>query len=176
MASIYDNIKTAKDLISEVMVSGLSTNQEDICRAQDIIGNSTIEELVALANDIGRDDEHGNPDPKGSWCRGRRATQGTFYMVLFHIWNWEQATNFWNLYTNPDREKMKSYYEENAELQSEVEHLKADSKAEHDIRLIETVEKKTALDEVERLKAELHDREMKIMELKAKLYDLMNAD
>lgn len=176
MASIYDNIKTAKDLISEVMVSGLSTNQEDICRAQDIIGNSTIEELVELANDIGRDDEHGNPDPKGSWCRGRRATQGTFYMVLFHIWNWEQATNFWNLHTNPDREKMGAYYEAKAKAECELEHLKDEVKKEHNIRLKETVDKKTALDEVERLKAELHDREMKIMELKAKLYDLMNDD
>ena len=65
MASEYDNIKTAKDLITEVRIHGLSLAQEDICRAQDIFGHSTIEELVALANDNGRDNENGEPDPNG---------------------------------------------------------------------------------------------------------------
>ena len=74
MASKYDSIKTAKDLVSEVMMHGFSLNQEDICRAQDIFGHSTIEELVNLANDIGRNDENGTPDPKGTWSSGRRRT------------------------------------------------------------------------------------------------------
>lgn len=34
--SIYDKVETAKDLIFEVAAHGLSTKQEDICRAQDI--------------------------------------------------------------------------------------------------------------------------------------------
>ena len=31
MASIYDNIKTARDLVYHVKNHGLSTNPEDIC-------------------------------------------------------------------------------------------------------------------------------------------------
>lgn len=50
--SKYDDIKTAAELVAEVRAHGLSLDQEDICRAQDIFGNSPIEELVRLANDI----------------------------------------------------------------------------------------------------------------------------
>lgn len=46
MESIYDGIKTAKELLEAVSVQGLSTKTEDICRAQDIFGRSTTEELV----------------------------------------------------------------------------------------------------------------------------------
>lgn len=176
MASIYDNIKTAKDLISEVMASGLSTNQEDICRAQDIIGTSTIEELVELANDIGRDDEHGNPDPKGSWCRGRRATQGTFYMVLFRIWNWEQATRFWNEHTNPDKEEKTRLYEENIKMDAQIKRLGHELNEEQEKRKSELAEKIEARSEAAKLATELYEKEMEIIKLKAKLYDLMNAD
>ena len=64
--SKYDSIKTAAELVKEVRLNGLSLAQEDICRAQDIFGNAPIEELVALANDIGRNNRDGEPDPKGT--------------------------------------------------------------------------------------------------------------
>ena len=64
--SKYDSIKTAAELVAEVRVHGLSLAQEDICRVQDIFGNAPIEDLVALANDIGRNNRNGEPDPKGS--------------------------------------------------------------------------------------------------------------
>ena len=80
--SKYDSIKTAADLVAEVQLHGLSTAQEDICRAQDIFGDSPIKELIRLANDIGRDNSKGEPDPKGTWGGGRKGTQGTFYMIL----------------------------------------------------------------------------------------------
>ena len=63
--SKYDDIKTAAELVAEVRAHGLSLDQEDICRAQDIFGNSPIEELVRLANDIGRNNRNGEPDPRG---------------------------------------------------------------------------------------------------------------
>ena len=81
MSSKYDSITTAADLVKEVMAHGLSTVQDDLNRAADIFGRSSIEELVNLANDIGRNNENGEPDPKGSWSSGRKATQSTFYMI-----------------------------------------------------------------------------------------------
>ena len=72
--SKYDSIKTAAELVAEVRLHGLSLAQEDITRAQDIFGRSSIEELVALANDIGRNNDKGEPDPKGTWSSGRPAT------------------------------------------------------------------------------------------------------
>ncbi len=82
MKSIYDDIKTAADLVRHVSVHGLSTKEEDIFRAQDIFGHSTIEELDTLANDIGRNNENGEPDPNGSWSSGRKGTRDTFYFIL----------------------------------------------------------------------------------------------
>lgn len=78
--SKYDGIKTAAELVREVKNYGLSTVQEDLNRAADIIGNSEIGELVRLANDIGRNNENGEPDPKGTWSSNRIATQNTFYL------------------------------------------------------------------------------------------------
>lgn len=99
--SKYDSIKTAAELVREVKNHGLSTVQEDLNRAADIIGNTEIGELVRLANDIGRNNENGEPDPKGTWNSDRIATQNTFYSIISHIWHWEEVTRFWNQHTNP---------------------------------------------------------------------------
>ena len=104
--SKYDSITTAAAMVKEVQMHGLSMNLDDLNRVADIFGNSTIEELVALANDIGRNNANGEPDPKGSFSSGREPTRGTFYSLISHIWNWEEVTRFWNLYTNPEREKL----------------------------------------------------------------------
>lgn len=104
--SRYDTIYTARALVREVMAHGLSTRQEDLVRVQDLFGNSTIDELVDLANDIGRNNADGEPDPEGSWSSIRRGTRDTFYMILFSVWNWEDAVRFYNQHTNPDRKAM----------------------------------------------------------------------
>lgn len=88
---MYEGIKTAKDLVLTVMVKGLSTDLNDICRAQDIFGHSTVSELVSLANN-----ETG--------CRFH--TRDTFYFILFKIWHYEDAVRFWNLYTNPEHKEL----------------------------------------------------------------------
>ncbi len=173
MASIYDNIQTAKELVSEVMIHGFSTKQEDVIRAQDIFGHSAIEDLVALANDIGRNDEHGNPDPKGSWTSGRRETRSTFYMILFSIWNYEDAIRFWNLHTNPDHEKLKEYEELNEKLRNMLDAEKADLN-DTKIKLHdEILAHYEANEKVSAYETTVQDLNMQIMELKAKLYDLM---
>lgn len=118
--SIYDEIKTPKELIQNVMCHGFSTETEDICRAQDIFGRAAIEDLVFLANDIGRNNEKGEPDSDGSWSSSRRGTRDTFYMILFSIWSWEDATRFWNQHTNLEHKMLK---EENKKLTEKVKDL-----------------------------------------------------
>lgn len=175
MASKYDNIKTAKDLVSEVMMHGLSLNQEDICRAQDIFGHSTIEELDALANDIGRNDEHGNPDPKGTWSSGRRGTRSTFYQIAFNIWNWEDATRFWNEHSNPAMDALRV-----AETEARAAKKKIDQMNEAN----ESLRQKAAELDADRNKyvqkefearAALKEAEAEIIRLKARLFDMMEA-
>lgn len=166
-----DQVTTARDLVALVSWQGVSTKLEDIRRMQDIIGHSTIEELDLLANDIGAD---GYPDnPKSTTFSGRRGTRDTFYHLLSVIWNWQDLLNFWNEHTNPDHfrvkeleEKVKKaeaackkFNEEYNELRKGAEEL-----SNHKMKLTEV-----AMDQKNRLAAK--DRE--IMELKAKLYDLM---
>ena len=176
----YENIKTASELVKEVWAHGLSTEQDDLNRAADIFGNSTIEELAALANDIGRNNADGEPDPKGSFSTGRNPTRDTFYFIASHIWNWEDVTRFWNLYTNPDHEKLTELRAVQDDLKNDISRLKnqleiskAEVEAEHKTRLAETTSKLKAQKEIDRLGSELHFKDMEIMELKAKLYDLM---
>ena len=173
MSSKYDNIGTAAELVSEVQLHGLSLAQEDICRAQDIFGHTSIEELARLANDIGRDNEKGEPDPKGSRSSGRRATQSTFYSILTNIWHWEEVTRFWNTYTNPPTEELKRnrdaydfVVEGNKKLKSENDELKeqVDELLERESGLV--LQRDEALDRAEYAEAE-------VVRLKAKLYDLL---
>lgn len=173
MASIYEKVQTPKELLMEVMAHGLSTKQEDIFRVQDIFGRAPIEDLVALANDIGRNNENGEPDPRGSLSSGRRATQGTFYMVLSNIWNWEDMTRFWNEHTNPEHEKYVEMYAAYQTLLESTAHLRDELDKEHKARLAETSARIDADNDVAGLKATLHERDMEIIELKARLYDMM---
>lgn len=110
----------------------------------------------------------------------RKPTRDTFYSIISHIWNWEEVTRFWNLYTNPDRLKITELRaavhdlkDEIKTLEGQLETSKAEVKAEHEARLAATSNELKALKETGRLGAELHSRDMEIMELKAKLYDLM---
>lgn len=171
--SKYDNIKTATGLVCEVMVNGLSTAQEDICRAQDIFGRASVEELASLANDIGRNNEKGEPDPKGTWSSGRKATQGAFYSIAFSIWNWEDACRFWNQHTNLQTEQFK-------EISSKARHLSDENKklSEQNSELLEGNEewRKMCNEEKQRrseVEQELEAAKMQIVKLKAQLFDLL---
>ena len=171
--SKYDKIKTAAELISEVMVRGLSTAQDDICRAQDILGHSSIEELASLANDIGRNNENGEPDPKGTWSSGRKPTRNTFYSIVFSIWNWEDACRFWNEHTNPQTEQFNEMRCENRRLAKENESLstRRDELLKSDAewgRIFS--EKSKQLADTEQ---SLREANEEIIKLKARLYDLL---
>lgn len=171
--SKYDGIKTAADLVVDVQLNGLSMVQEDICRAQDIFGNTTVDELVRLANDTGMNNENGEPDPKGTWSSGRKATQGTFYMIVSHIWNWEEVTRFWNLYTNPQTEELKELRKEHKKLSVlyddllvRRDELLADQKVG-----AETIDQLSSRAGDAQRRAE--EAEAEVVRLKAKLYDLL---
>lgn len=182
MASKYERLRTAEELIQEVRVHGLSTAQEDIVRAQDIFGRSSLDELVKLANDIGRVNEKGESDPNGSWCSGKPGTQNLFYSILFQIWNWEDATRFWNEHTNIATKEARVTEATNRELKKQVAGLQAQLQAERE----EVLKQKAAVVEyqqseekaqkrVDNLEVELQFSKAEIVELKAKLYDLMVA-
>lgn len=180
MGSKYDSINTAAELVAEVQANGLSLMQEDICRAQDIFGRSAVKDLIALANDIGRDNELGEPDPNGTWSNGRHETRSTFYFVLFKIWNWEDAVRFWNRHSNPEHEKfeelqtkLKAETAEHSKTKEVLKEQRISTDAEHKFLLIERGKRREQGEKIRSLEAELHDRDMTIMELKAKLYDLM---
>lgn len=171
--SIYDNITTAKDLILEVKAHGLSTKQEDICRAQDIFGHSTIEELEALATDNGRLDRNGNPDQFGTCSSCKEGTQKIFYQIIFQIWSWEEATKYYNEHSNPfyieGRKAVKTCDEQKAEIARKEDRISVLDSAVTEYR--ETLNKQYEL--TEGLKTELEAKNAEITKLKARLYDLL---
>lgn len=178
MASQYDSIKTAEELLKEVSAHGLSTKPEDICRAQDIFGRSEVKELIRLANDNGRlNGFDGEPDPRGTYSSGRVGLSKYFYQVAFKIWSWEDATRFYNQHSNfpviDALEENKMLHQQVKELNGELKRAKDDRDVEHR-RCREAVDaEQAAQKKIGHLEAEVHDRDMTIMELKAKLYDLM---
>lgn len=176
--SIYDSIKTAEELLKEVAAHGLSTKPEDICRAQDIFGHSEVKELIRLANDNGRlNGFDGEPDPRGTYSSGRVGLSKYFYQVAFHIWSWEDAVRFYNQNSNfvyIDRmEESKALRARVKTQETMIEGLKQDIEGEHNRCRAAEKETEAANKKIYHLEAEVHDRDMTIMELKARLYDLL---
>lgn len=171
--SKYDSIKTAADLVVEVQLHGLSTAQEDICRAQDIFGSTSVEDLARLANDTGMNNEKGEPDPKGTWSSTRKATQGTFYMIVSCIWNWEEVTRFWNIYTNPQTDELKELRSENERVRKENKELTAKIEEAVDDMLGNAEEVGRLSKRIESIQSRAEEAENEVVRLKAKLYDLL---
>lgn len=174
--SKYDSIETAAELVAEVQAHGLSTAQEDICWAQDIFGHTAVEELARLANDIGRNNAQGEPDPHGSRSSGRRPTQGTFYSILTNIWHWEEVTRFWNLHTNPERQTWQEAQRTIGELQHKVTATEIERDAAKN--LLRTSEKKASdlIDALTDAERRACTAEAQVLALKAKLYDYITAE
>lgn len=176
MSSKYDTIKTAADLVQEVQNHGLSTNQDDICRVQDIFGNTSIGELARLANDIGRNNDQGEPDPKGTWSSNRKPTQSTFYMIAFSIWNWEDATRFWNLHTNPEHTALQGAEKSLRAQESKVKELAAKLGSEQEARTVAEEGYNRLVGRCNEAERRADAAETEIMTLKAKLYDYMTKE
>lgn len=175
MESIYDKTETAKDLLIEVKIHGLSTKAEDICRAQDIFGRATLQELIALANDNGKMNSDGEADPNGSWSNGRDGLQKTFYSVLFHIWNWEEATRFWNQHTNPEYANLKKTAGKIKGLEASLALAESLSTTNAQRVKLLSDDLVKAENENSNLTAKVKAQEEEILKLKARLYDLMVA-
>lgn len=167
--SIYDNIKTPKELVIHVGVHGLSTAVNDICRAQDIFGQAPICDLVELAND----------DNQAANKAGRtHSYQSTFYMILFHIWDWEDATRFYNQHTNPEWKATVVAAKEAQVIAQDAKTKLADLQGRYTRQLDDVAYLgKTKLELEQRAgvaETQLAAAQQTILELKAKLYDLMN--
>jgi len=175
MSSIYDKVKTPKELIDSVKAHGFSTKQEDICRAQDIFGRAPIDDLVALANDNGRRNDNGEPDPEGSISCGREGTRKYFYQILFHIWNWEDATRFYNQYSNPDFKRVKELERDKGGLEKRVNQLteRRDFLVAQENKWAEAYNAQTVKLNEETTRANIAEAE--VIKLKAMLFDLMYA-
>lgn len=151
MANNYKEVKTAKELLQKVKMFGLSTDTESICNAQDIIGHATQDDLEELAaND----------------------TQ-TFYMVLFHIWHWEEANRFYNRVSNPEIARLHKDAAESNRLRKEVDIEKETSAALQkalDMAEADASDQRTLAN---RQAIKIQHLEDEIVRLKAKLYDLI---
>ena len=173
--SIYDNIKTAKDLITEVRAHGLSTNQEDICRAQDIFGHSTVGELAALATDNGRRNSDGTPNQFGSMSSGSDGTQKIFYQIIFTIWSWEQATEYYNKHSNLPYIEGRNAVEAQKRMAETLENQNAHiNRLKEELTEYNDYIKQLENEKVE-YQSEIDAKDAEIFKLKARLFDLMVA-
>jgi hypothetical protein len=165
MTSQYDKIETAVDLVREVKMHGLSITQVDICRAQDIIGHSTVEEIAFLA-DGGEKDCYGNANDY---------IQRTLFQIIFACWDRDRAVALYNEHVTRYPQRLKEVQEQfHAETQ---EHAETKNKLEH-----EKLQHRKASAEADSLQRDLNEMidahkaaEFEIQRLKAKLYDLMTA-
>ena len=89
-------------------------------------------------------------------------------------------TRFWNTHTNPEHEqveelraKLRAEMAEHSNTKKALEEQRVSTDAEHKSLLAERAKRIEQSDKIESMKAEIHDRDMTIMELKAKLYDLL---
>ena len=181
MKSKYDNIKTARELVAEVALNGISTTDEDICRAQDIFGQSSVGELKELAKDF-------------SGVHGKTVSC-EFYHIISVIWAWEDAVRFWNETSNREHQEVQDLREEvdalgrkNDTYYKEIENLRVELKdAKNEV--LEIQERQIDKD-IQAEKEAAHARECdaayakahadqiaaleeEIIRLKAKLYDYM---
>lgn len=153
MATKYDKIETAEKLVELVKGQGLYTDMESIVRVQDIIAKSSYEDLAEMAAD--------------------GAKQDTLFMILTKVWNWKDVAQFWNSYVNPEHKELIRMKNKVDELMGEAEHLEGQINNEHQLRMDASFENVDLKQRVSALQADVHDRDMTIMSLKAELYDLM---
>jgi hypothetical protein len=156
--SEYDNITTADDLVREVMQNGLSTTQEDLNRAADIIGQTSVGDLEALAK---------NKAWKLQFDRFAE-TARALYAILHSIWGYDEFCRFYARHAlglfdeiAEANEKFCAEKEVNRELLAQCNHAREAIQAE-------TSRKNEVL-------AELEAAEAQVLRLKAKLYDQMTA-
>jgi len=164
--SKYDNITTAADLISEVRANGLSTATEDIVRAQDILGRSTVEEIDFLAQG-GEINDSGKPK--------KEYIQKVLFQIVFACLDRERAVALYNKHVTRYPAQLE---EAQGKLRQEIqEHNRTKDYLDIESRMHKTAEdERVALKENYTKLLEAHQAaEAEILQLKAKLYDMMTA-
>lgn len=101
---------------------------------------------------------------------------GTFYAILFNIWNFEDATRFYNEHTMGYPSQIRELKEEKRKLEEEVAHQKEQAKIAHENMRKEMENRREAREEYHKARTALHDRDMTILQLKAELYDYMKKE
>lgn len=174
MPSIYDNITTAEDLVFEVMQNGLSTQQDDITRAQHILAHCSDNELAYLARGGALDEDRNPPCPKN--CRA----QLTFFRIIFTCWDWDRAVALYNLHVTQYPKKLKEARAKAdnlanmlVEARSELEQTQGDLFHAHQTELEMAASYDTATAELAGTQAALDAAQQRIIELKAELYDMI---
>ena len=155
MITKLEQVTSARELITYTKSFGVPTSAENICTMQDIIGNSTVDELTELANKEG----------------------SALMFLLFHIWNWERATDFYNKYVNQqykaEKEEIEKLRKENKEQKADISILK--DRSEKDRKAIDALQKSWEDTDAElfETKNKLEEAEKEIVKLKAMLFDYM---
>ena len=49
----FEELENVRELIAYIRLKGIPTDQEKICRMQDLVGHCSEDELAVLANDDG---------------------------------------------------------------------------------------------------------------------------
>lgn len=150
----YDEIKNLNELVYSVKAHGLETDAESLCRVQDILGHSTQKELDDVANSVYRNE---------------------LFFIMFRVWHYVDATRFFNRHNGVDYryDELKKEYDdldkENQDYKAEISNLELQlENAEKNLELLDQVERKAKEAEVA-----LESKDLEIMKLKARLYDLM---
>jgi len=146
----YKEMKNLNELLVEVKRHGLATDCENICTVQDILGRSSVNELdVAAEGDF----------------------RSTLFHIVFAVWDYDRATGFYNNHNGVNENLRKK--------EKEILILKKDLNAsqlnEKNLReQVDSLNGKST--ELKSLKEQHEADQVEIMQLKAKLYDLMVSE
>lgn len=163
----YSDLKTARSLVEFVMANGLQMDVDSLSIARDIISNASVGELDDLANNA-------DPSIKQTAANGRRIeTRSTFYKILFAVWDWSDAVEFWNIHTNPNYTEVLARRTENKQQTDEITKLRA--RRDELLREINqsAITVRELMDKAHYWQQKAEASENEILKLKAKLYDFL---
>jgi hypothetical protein len=160
-AGRYDDINDIVALIREIAYHGMSTQQHDLNRIADIVGNTHVGKLAEMANSTG--------------TYGNRNAGQVIYSILFKVWNYEQAVSFYNEHTLHLGAKYREVQKERDRLSSDYECALGEVQKLINVRDALTEELDTYKTVASEQSVSLIAKDDEITTLKAKLYDLMTA-
>lgn len=155
MLKKFEDLTTAADLLTYIKAHGRPTDIKSICRMQDIIGHTAVNHLIDITQ------------------------ENTSHMMplLLDIWNWEDATNFYNKHINVEyrdtRKALKDITADCISWKERAEDLEKVSQSHMADWCKAEAEKKDLQAEAEEQKKRADAAEAEVMKLKAMLFDYM---